>query len=223
MATLRLPPRFKSPLRWLAQASDSDVSGFAEALGVGGNVSSVQSVIDNVAERLPQIAEEDRTSLVHAVLSLSSLRLSEPSSPLSTAESVSELPELELGKAARNKLRARIESILATANVTALSKAADLLTDHEHVFLKARIITDVRPIFTDNPQIPPAGAVVQHQLRVTFDSPSGRSSTYFALDDVDIDALHEAVVRAQQKSAAIRSMLASAAIAVFEPWEPSDE
>lgn len=86
--------------------------------------------------------------------------------------------------------------------------AQSLHTEFERLFADARIMTDVRPLFSEDPKAPPRAAVLAHTLRIDFSSSSSPDGQlYFALDDSDLDGLLEQVKRAKEKSQTLKALL----------------
>lgn len=87
------------------------------------------------------------------------------------------------------------------------SKANDVMTEHDKVFRKARVLTDVRPIFQPDPAARPAAAVMIHTLKIEYRHDYQPKALFVALDTTDIRALREVLERAEQKSESIALML----------------
>jgi hypothetical protein len=64
-------------------------------------------------------------------------------------------------------LRQRLGELLVVPAVSLSSKAVFLLGEHQHAFALARIVTDLRPLFTgDDSALELAGSVVTHCVRI---------------------------------------------------------
>jgi hypothetical protein len=61
---------------------------------------------------------------------------------------------LEIPKERREHFKERLINLLSFETLTVTTTAVDILTEHEHTLCRARILTDVRPIFRDNPEEP---------------------------------------------------------------------
>ncbi len=114
----------------------------------------------------------------------------------------------ELTPANWEAFSADIQAILAcedSLGVTA--KALDLLTDHEHGLHSSRIITDVRHVFTADPNERPKTAVIIHMLNLVYHEIDSMKENYFALDAADLKKLKSAIERAEAKEANLRKIL----------------
>ncbi len=86
-------------------------------------------------------------------------------------------------------------------------KAVSVLTDHQHAFRSARILSDIRPIFGSNPSEEPVAAVAVHMLKIVYAADPGNSSVEFfvALDSADLVKLEEVIKRAKEKDKSLKS------------------
>lgn len=97
------------------------------------------------------------------------------------------------------------------------SKALDVLLQNERNFITARIVTDFRPVFKENPADEPAGAVVVHQLKITYREDGEQKNIFFALDSSDIQTLKRVAERAVNKEASTLALASKLNLAVVRP------
>jgi hypothetical protein len=87
-----------------------------------------------------------------------------------------------------------------------VASSIDLSYEYSNLWQGARILTDVRPIFSkDATSI--EGAVVSHTLRLYFVSSDGRHELHVAMDESDVQALVEQCERAIQKARTARDLM----------------
>lgn len=127
----------------------------------------------------------------------------------------------EKAEAQRAKLRKFLvaalshESTLGTA-----AKAGYILTQHERIFVGARILTDVRPIFHGDVSSKPDSAVIIHMLRITQRDDYGNpSDQYFGLDSNDIRNLKALIERAMKKEETLKGLMKDSKVTVLQPKE----
>jgi hypothetical protein len=105
-----------------------------------------------------------------------------------------------------------IARLLKSAAVLSSSKAIDLSYDFARIYLAARIITDVRPIF-DELREEIIGNVITQTLRIDYTSSEGTESTIsVAMDTDDIQQLLRSCEGAVSKATTIRR-------AIENEWE----
>ncbi len=97
------------------------------------------------------------------------------------------------------------------------SKALNVLMENQRNCVATRIVTDLRPVFKENPADEPAGAVIVHLLK--FDYREGRQEKEFfiALDSRDIHILKHAVERALIKESTLLTLTAKMNLPVVRP------
>jgi hypothetical protein len=118
----------------------------------------------------------------------------------------------------RQKLIGRLNALFSIESLSLIAKARDLQVEHGHVFLNARIITDLRPVFGLAANESPLGMVLFHTLKLSYvdrESHGERSTMYFALDESDIAVLRKLLDRADAKANVIRLSLQNAGITCF--------
>jgi hypothetical protein len=118
---------------------------------------------------------------------------------------------------------ARLRNFLMTAlslekTVGTTAKVGYVMTQHERIFVGARIFTDVRPIFHQNVSEKPESAVIIHMLQVTQRDNSGnRVDKYFALDSSDIRNLRALIERALKKEGTLKDLMEGSGVKIIPP------
>jgi hypothetical protein len=216
MTPLSLPDVARSGLQELMGLSPEQVDRLIAAMGSERPRLLHAKFASEVAAKLTDLPAERATAIVLAFLSVALGREETRMSVPSFAEGVSYSPQLNLTEIQRKSLMAFVKRVLEQPSVVTTAKAWALLVENEHNFAEARVITDIRPVFsdgTDNPQ----SALIVHLLRITHGDKQGNLSDFvFALDDVDVLKLQDALNRAQAKSSALKRMLTTASMTVLE-------
>lgn len=97
------------------------------------------------------------------------------------------------------------------------SKALQILMGNERNFVGARIFTDIRPVFRENPSDPPAGAVIVHMIGLNYMEGSVRKEIFLALDSSDLQTLKNVIERASLKEACLLTLLSKSELAIVLP------
>jgi hypothetical protein len=96
---------------------------------------------------------------------------------------------------------------LATVNsIAQTAKAIELAYDSDNLLQRTRILTDVRPLFSDDAKSID-GAVVAHTLRLRYDSAGVDHEISVALDSSDLHKLIEDCQRALDKEKTAQEQL----------------
>ncbi|HEX4416714.1 MAG TPA: hypothetical protein VH165_02395 [Kofleriaceae bacterium] len=105
-------------------------------------------------------------------------------------------------EANRKIFEERIARILKTKSIEITGKALSVMLDNPNTFHSTRIVSEIRPVFTDD-GLEPRAAVIVHQLKISFVTGVDRhfNEAFFALDRDDLGRLKAVVERALDKHA----------------------
>lgn len=209
MAKLRLPPSHKEIAGRLAkEVDDSTFSALTESLENLPPTLSHQDLATAVRTSVPSLDEEDASSLLTFLVSAHWTRFARKWSAERVAARIAS--SLELTEPEIEVLESRLTRLLALSDLSDISKAMDVLTDHERVFVDSRIITDVRPVFGNDATANPEVSVLVHMLKIAYQDSDGRSkAVHVALDTDDLGNLRRTVDRAMEKTNSLKNFLAS--------------
>jgi hypothetical protein len=91
------------------------------------------------------------------------------------------------------------------------------------VFHSARILTDIRPVFGRDADVPPIGAVIAHVLKIDYFSQGDSGSLYVSLNNRDLELLRNLVDRAFTKLKTLRAVLESTGLPFDEAESGTDD
>lgn len=92
-----------------------------------------------------------------------------------------------------------IKNLLSLEKIKTLVKALDLSYDYANLFQNAKILTDIRPVFSDDAS-DIYGATISFTLRLYYDSLDGSKNISIALDAKDVNNLKDTCLRAIRKA-----------------------
>lgn len=173
---------------------------------------------------LDTLSSEDKAELsdviggVHTLFHSGKTSISEFIKDVSDAyvESLDETDSQADAQEKAAKLQNNLRQILRVKQIFASTKAISLLNDHERLFIKSRIITDVRPIFEEDVALPIIGSVITHSLKLTVRVNGKIENCFVTLDSLDLFELQETIKRAIEKSNEIgKSMSSEAGMSQF--------
>ncbi len=210
---LRIPDSERPRLLRLASLSDKTVEELALALENTSPVLNSRRFADRVEPRL-STPIPDLEEILGALMSLEAAREAQEVAVEQLAEDVREGMLKSSGEALfaakpGDVFKSRIARLLQIRSLQLAAKAQGLVTEQKCLFDNARIISDIRPIFDDNPEHTPEGAVVVHTLRVEYWDDAEARSIHFAMDGDDLEELQEVIRRAAVKEKTLRELLAS--------------
>ena len=207
MPTRALPDWVVSSLTRLGTISEEECQVIVAALAGGAPTLSTSSIAESVAEN-SVLGAEDVDMLLNALIGLAGMGYARDLSGDRLAREVAASPDLMKTDIDTETLVDRIARLLDVASLRLLGKAHDLSSEHARIFLDARIITDIRPIFGSEPDAQPEGAFFCHTLKLELIRDQGDvEHVYLVLDEHDLDTLSSLIRRAKQKADSLRSVL----------------
>jgi hypothetical protein len=211
---LRIPTTEREPLVRLALLPEEVFSRVLDATRAYTTLPSRAGLIETFAEAIT-IDRDDAADVVSAVLELATFRAYRDVDAVEVATDVARSKDLDLSPEGRATLGQRLQVLLEDRIIAITAKAVDVITEHAHVFHSARILTDIRPVFTKQPSQPPDAAVLVQMLKIDYHE-NGIKSFYVALDSQDLRKLRDVIDRAVEKTDSLRGHLGGAALQVLD-------
>ncbi len=95
-------------------------------------------------------------------------------------------------------------------------KANNLVAEREKLLLNTSILTDIRPVFSDEKDYKIKCSLIIHNLKIEFMVDDEYKEIYFALENEDLKKLKDIIVRAEEKEKAIREQFKSPNISFLD-------
>jgi hypothetical protein len=212
MADLTIPDPIIQGLETTARLSDESFRELVSALeGVPLKIRS-NRIFDDSNFELKTVSEVDKRLIRDALMPLYLARLN-TNVPVSTfTDDVLQALERKTdGTSAESisKLGERLRELLSIEKLNLITKAHDVLTEHSQTYGKARIISDIRPVFGEDIQEGAAAAVIVHMLNIVYYQAGKRNDFVVALDSKDVEQLMETLKRAEEKAKLLESFIRS--------------
>jgi hypothetical protein len=102
-----------------------------------------------------------------------------------------------------DSIATQFQSLVESAPVRLVTKAMELSYDYANLLRQIRIVTDLRPLFSQDGERVEA-AVISHTLRLSYSSDDGNHELSLALDLQDIEKLRLQCERAVTKSKSVK-------------------
>lgn len=212
---LRVPAKYRAALLGLRDISDDSEQRLVEGLTQIDHLPT-KAELNELVRRTLELDADDSDRLVDTLFQLHAIRIHQHLSEADVARLLSEAPELDISAEHRADFAGRLDRLLRAAPFGTVAKALDLLAAQDHMLTEVRVITDVRPVFEDDPEQPPSGALLIHTLKLDYFSGAESYSFYVTMDDEDLEALIQQAQRAQKKANGMRSLLSSAGLRSFQ-------
>jgi hypothetical protein len=120
-----------------------------------------------------------------------------------------------------DEMRPVLLGLFGIEQLNLVAKALDLAYEYTNLYQSARILTEVRPVFSDDTQI--RGAVITYLLRLSYDSDGEDRGLSIVLNGSDVKAIKESCERALAKAQATRNFLGSTGIAAVIAGEDEND
>ena len=155
--------------------------------------------------------DADKKALADAIVGIHILKQALGKSAAEVAHDVAEAIRLNTSaNLSEDQLGAFAENATTLLNVVPLQASAKSLAlrgDHNHIFLRSRIFTDIRPVFADDLNSPLLASLLTHTVKISFRSNGQQESVFFVADAEDLKQLKKDISRALDKAQAISKLL----------------
>jgi hypothetical protein len=225
---LRVPRSEEKALARVLSLSDAEVGAIHAALAESEPALSVRRLADRVAEKTGLASDlvynVVRTlAVLYTARDRSSTSMDEFLADVERAAKEASSEDLKAPKIGWESARARIKRFLTidrSLGITA--KAYDLLNEYERVFCDARVVTDVRPIFTADVAQKPDAAILVHTLRIAYHEGGDLKAVYVSMDTSDVASLMKLLERATKKEAGLEPLAKGAGIPLLRATTHED-
>jgi hypothetical protein len=228
VASLRLPDRLRKNLISLSAASDEAVEELHQRLAKLSPDIVGEEFPERITSTLKKWEPENAKGVVTALIGLCAFRsnfnISVEKATTDVLASLVRPPDrtekapegITLQVEHRDKLRDRLIRFLSLSAFDVSAKALGVLTDHQKAYVSGRILSEIRPVFSDDGTTP-AAAVIAHSLKIEFMESGESQEVFIALDAKDLQSMMEILQRAQRKDQALRKLLSAANLPYLEP------
>lgn len=208
MATLSVPERHRPAVAELTSLGEEKLRALDDRL-------SESQADESRARSALRSATTQGDLAFDALLAMTAMRLAHDLA----ADEVSQMVRETLGADAGNTDIARL---LENGTIVRLAKRLDLDTAFERGLHTFRVLTDIRPVFDEDPSIAIDTALITHTVQITYAQDNQYKELYFAVDEDDLQTMLSQVQRALTKSATVEEFIKRAGATVLRNFrEPS--
>lgn len=217
-----IPESAHGPLRDLVEMKAEDFDALVSGLKTAEPSLSNLSLSRHIARVASQVPRSVINAIVSEIMILEYLKQDTEMLPDEFAEAISESAiyvaddDFKFGEDDAAILTPRLTAIFSSDQILELNtKAISVLTDHDNLFLSAKILTDARPVFNGDGSKIEAFAVV-HMMRIHTEQNQSHKDFFVAMDEGDIPKIREALDRAEKKASVLKEALKSTRVAYLE-------
>ena len=128
----------------------------------------------------------------------------------------SEIEKLNLTEDKHNEIKKRVVEILNSENLLISVKAVGIKFEQDNLFERARIITQILPIFSDDISQTPKVAMIIHQLGIHYFQDGEHKEFFLRIDEEEIDDLMKILERAKIKGNSLQKFLGTTEVQYIE-------
>jgi hypothetical protein len=223
MAKFSIPRSHQRAFQSVADLPEDQFRALVRSLEGPGSSFSRLDLVAAMVSAAPALSSDQGNSLLTALIAAAASRFRYGYDAEEMASFVVESGDASQADQTANE--ERLTQLISAQSLTRLAKASDVLTEHQQILHEARILTDIRPIFEDDPSREPEAAVMLHTLRIQYHDTSGHvRSMYFGMDSDDLNTLRNVVDRALKKAASLEGLVAQLPLPlVYIEDEPKEE
>jgi hypothetical protein len=214
----KIPPKQLGSLQSLATMKEEDFQSLALAIKDTPAALDPTLFFKHVAERVKTIPSQTVEGITEVACAfyhfkqIGSGTISQIMTEIENSAKAEGAGAYQLLLSNLNPLSARLVSLIGlelSLGVTA--KALDVMMEHDHVFGHARILSDIRPVFTGGAESI-AAAFIIHNLSIHYFHDGDHKEFFVVLDNDDLNTLKEAIARAEQKAEVLKAVFKKASI-----------
>jgi hypothetical protein len=203
-----IPEEYIEGFTKLSVLDNGRFSILIESLGKQAINKSISKLANNVVSDT-DLNKEEVKEIFYSIAYLVSYLEDEGDIEDITADVVETLLESGLlKKDLEESLNSRIIQLLKDKKIFYAYKSTDIITENSKLFISAKILTDIRPIFDLNPEVPPIAGVTLHKLHIHYqaDSAAPHQDFYITLGSDDIQELLSVLFRAEDKEKSLQEI-----------------
>jgi hypothetical protein len=196
----------------LAKLSDDSFTRLIELFERRPPILDSKLLVQEAKRTLADANEDDVAEVVRAFVSIERARadhdwpLEQITEGLERATNIAEEEDI------RRKAAERVTRAITTPAIAAAAKVEALVAANRNTLHTARVVTEIRPIWLQDPSDEPIGSVVVHDLELTYYREGEMRAFHIALDDYDLEVLGRVAERGRAKAQSLRSFLERAGL-----------
>ena len=182
MAKLTIPEAIQPGLKQLRDLSKSSAQELLDTLRTEKPSLRGDDYASSVAKKVTNIPPDAIKQIITSLISLYSARHYFELAKEDLASEVAKAPALIGTGTQQKKFEGRLVQFFDVEAISVTSKAFDILSSHENTLTSVRVLTDIRPIFSEDDNEPPTAAVVVHTIKISYRKNDEYREFFVAMD-----------------------------------------
>lgn len=209
---LRIPSAYRPGLQKLLNLDEKTVEELLDALEGERATVNDDDLVAQVVSKVGDDHKDDIRDVMDLLIALYSVRASVDTPIPNFVEAIIDDGNVEIPDQNKTDFAERLNTLLNIDVLNVSTKAADVMHEHAHNLRDARILTDIRPVFGDDVEIGPAGALLVHTLRIRYYQGPDLAEFFVALTPSDLSDLRDIIERADRKTLRLQGVLDAAEV-----------
>ncbi len=212
-----IPKRYKTGFELLWKMSDTAFTVLYKAIISSPLTFSPVRLADTVSSSVVDLTQKEVRNILTSVGSLIPLIERERKTSDKVIEEITEVIKEEISKSNESSLdesdegrfKQALETLIGCEQLYYAAKSVDLITEAENIFISAKTVADIRPIFSADVSATPKAGMIVHTLHLHFHfgEEAEHRDIYMAMDGNDIKALKAVIERAEAKGKSLEGLL----------------
>ena len=219
MAKYEIPEIFGSGFSLIGNCDDKTLDLILETINSAELGDQPDDLVKKAPEKL-KIDSKDLRIIFGTIFTLINFLIETDKKSSTVLEDIVNSYIEEFPEAAKTKdflLKSLNKIVYSQGKVTQTIKGYNLLSEGEKVYMKSRIISDMRLVFDTNVETKTRGVVLIHQLKLTYRESGEWKEIFIAMDSNDLNNLNENILRAVEKEKLILSNTFTKELSFIKP------
>ena len=217
MTRLTVPNALVPAFTMIRELGEAEYSTFLDALALAAPSSRREDIFETIGD-VSGLSRDDIKTVFEAIISSVRIGYARNLSIEEVASQIASSPKFDDPEQEQIEFSNRLLNLAKTQVARIYGKASALGAEHRCVYMDSKILTDLRPIFGDDPDEAPEGALMVHTLKLEFiDGDRHSNRVFVALDDEDLKLLEEGIERAKQKTHTLEETLSRIGLMKISP------
>lgn len=218
-----IPEKYHAGYKEIATMLPTQFNQLFKQLSNSKYYSDIRILSNNIT--VPKKINEIIFKVLDSIVSLYSVIDKYELKTLEVAESIAELSksikELKNKKYSTQRFISRLKKLLDNEKLYVAYKSSSIYLEHKNQYISAKILSDIRPIFT-KPDLSPKVSIISNVLHVHYrkgENEEDHQDFFIALDSLDLQNLRKAVNRAEAKNDTLKVLIKKSGMTFLNPAE----
>jgi hypothetical protein len=213
---IRIPERYQAGIAKLISLPDHAIEELLSVLNEMPQSLNLESIKVYTISKISTIQESDIDEIISALDSLyyikneSDVPVQDFTEKVLQAMAETENNALHIEPSHRGLFQDRLTRLMNGKLLSIAAKSRELLYEQERTFGSARVLSDIRPVLSENSENTTDAAIIVHTLKIHYIQNNQHKEFFVALDTEDISFLIDTLIRAQEKEEILKAILAAA-------------